>query len=81
MEIVYENGQIIDAKTAYKPLQDALTLQERLAMFGCAQPDATLWSEMVKLEKDDPTGSKTTAVNRMVTIGSITQGRADELLA
>ncbi len=80
MEIVYENNAIIDAKTGYLPLQEKLTQPERLAMFGCATPDQTLWTEMVKLERGEVT-DPATAVARMVTIGAITQQRADEILA
>ncbi len=80
MDIVYQSGQIVDAVTSYKPLQTILTLQERLAMFGCATPDAALWAYMEALENRSVT-NPATAVARMVTIGAISQQRADELLA
>lgn len=82
MELVYSpDGSLSDARTVYQPLQSKLTQAERLAMFGVAAPDAVLWGYMRDLENGTQPTTISDAVNRMVTIGAITQQRADEILA
>lgn len=81
MEIIYTNNVVTDAITGYAPLQARLTQAERLAMFGIAAPDAVLWGYMRDLENGTAPTTIADAVNRMVTIGAITQDRADAILA
>ena len=80
MFVKYSNGVVVEAGTTYAPLNEKLTLAERLAMFGISAPDATLVEEIRKLECKEEL-SITPSVERMVTIGAITQSRADEILA
>lgn len=80
MNIVYENGQIVDAQLGDPILQQRMTLSERMAIFGCAQPNATVLTELNKLERLG-TGSRAALVGAMVSEGLITSQRGEEILA
>ncbi len=78
MKIIYTDGEIADA-TLDHAASAKFTKQERLAHFGCAQPDADIVAAVSALEKQ--TNTFDNLVNVMVAKGAITSQRGNELKA
>lgn len=87
MEIIYENGNIVDVSINNVVLQNKLTLEEKLSFFACDHPNPTVWQTIQWLERGElntdgiPKTTLQLTVQCMVDEGLITQQRATEILS
>lgn len=77
MNIVYQGGQVIDVEISHALAQSRITQAERVAIFGCDQPNIDIWQTARDLENGE--GLLTDLVDTMVVKGVITSERAQEI--